>query len=412
MSEHRAEVLRPAAGGLKAAIMGWAMGQLPLVFRILRAFRPILRLGKIFVVTRYDDVREVFLNDAAFRVPYAGKLDVIMGGHPFFLGMDDTPDYRRDTGAMRKVVLPADIPGRLAPMVEKLGEAIVTGANGNLEVVDSLVRAITFDLYMDYFGISHPPGGDLRVFATRLFEFQFADLGNDPALRAEVDEMAPALRNHIQGLIEKRRASGEKIDDVLGRCLIMQAQGAPGFDDGQIRSAMMGFMVGGPPQPPMVVPQALEQLLRRPDALAGAQQAALDNDDKLLAGYFFEALRFDPLAPFMPRVATKTGSIADGTSRAIEVPQGANVYVAFSSAMMDERRIPDPRTFNPRRLPHEYIHFGYGLHQCFGIHMNLALLPLMLKPLLKQPRLRRAPGPAGKLRKRGAFSDTLHVNYG
>jgi cytochrome P450 len=80
--------------------------------------------------------------------------------------------------------------------------------------------------------------------------------------------------------------------------------------------------------------------------------------------------------------------------------------------MMDERRLPDPQTFNPRRLPHEYIHFGYGLHQCFGIHMNRALLPLMLKSLLQQPRLRRAPGAAGKLRKRGAFSDTLHVNYG
>jgi cytochrome P450 len=411
MSENRAEVLRPAAGGLKAAIMGWVMEHLPFGFRILRALRPILHLGNIFVVTRYDDVREVFLNDRAFRVPYAAKLDVIMGHHPFFLSMDDTPDYRRDTEAMRKVVLRSDIPGRLVPMVEKLGQEIVTEANGNLEVVDSLVRRITFDLYMDYFGISNPPGGDLRIFATRLFEFQFADLGNDPALRAEVDQMAPALRDHIQGLIERRRASGKTIDDVLGRCLLMQAQGAPGFTDGQIRSALMGFIVGGPPQPPMVVPQALEQLLRRPDALAGARRAALDDDDKLLAGYVFEAMRFDPLAPVMPRVATKISTIAAGTSRAIEVPEGANVYVAFSSAMMDERRLPDPQTFNPRRMPHEYIHFGYGLHQCFGMHMNLALLPLMLKPLLMQPGLRRAPGPAGKLRKRGAFSDTLHVNY-
>jgi cytochrome P450 len=114
----------------------------------------------------------------------------------------------------------------------------------------------------------------------------------------------------------------------------------------------------------------------------------------------------------MPRVATTKSRIAAGTSRETEVPDGANVYVAFSSAMMDERRVPDPQTFDPRRLPHEYIHFGYGLHQCFGIHMNMALLPLMLKALLKQPGLRRAPGPAGKLRKRGAFSDTLHVNYG
>jgi len=41
-----------------------------------------------------------FLNDPAFRVPYAEKLNVIMGGLPLFLGMDDTPEYRRGTEAM------------------------------------------------------------------------------------------------------------------------------------------------------------------------------------------------------------------------------------------------------------------------------------------------------------------------
>ena len=75
----------------------------------------------------------------------------------------------------------------------------------------------------------------------------------------------------------------------------------------------MGFIVGGPPQPPMVVPQAMEQLLRRPDALAGAQAAARRGDDELLAGYVFEAMRFDPLAPALPRIALRTAMIAAGT---------------------------------------------------------------------------------------------------
>jgi cytochrome P450 len=77
--------------------------------------------------------------------------------------------------------------------------------------------------------------------------------------------------------------------------------------------------------------------------------------------------------------------------------------------MMDERRVPNPRSFDPRRLPHGYIHFGYGLHRCFGIHMNMALLPLMLKLLLRRPQLRRAPGAAGRHRKRGIFADKLYV---
>jgi cytochrome P450 len=404
------EVLRPGPGGFKAWMMARVMQLVPLAFRLLRAVKPIARFGKTVVVTRYDDVREVFLNDPSFRVPYAGKLDVIMGGLPFFLSMDDTPDYRRDTEAMRKVIRTTDIPARLVPRVQEIGEQILAAATSPLEVVD-FVRRITFDLYQEYFGIPNPPGQDLRVLATRLFEFQFADPGNDPALLSEVKAMAPLLRKHIRDLMATRRTSGATQDDVLGRCLDMQTQKEPGFEDDHICSALMGFIVGGPPQPPMVVPQALEQLLRRPQALKEAQEAAQRNDDELLAGYVFEAMRFDPLAPALPRVATKACSIAAGTSRATAVPQGANVLVAFSSAMMDERRIPDPQSFNPRRLAHEYIHFGYGLHQCFGIHMNKALLHLMLKPLLKRPGLRRAPGSDGHLRKNGAFADKLYVCF-
>ena len=118
------------------------------------------RLGKIVIASRYDEVREVYLNDPAFRVPYAEKLDVLMQNKPFFLGMSDTAEYRADTAAMREVVLRSGIPARLVPAVEQLGEQIVAGAGGRLEVVDALVRKITFDVYRDYFGVTDPPGGD------------------------------------------------------------------------------------------------------------------------------------------------------------------------------------------------------------------------------------------------------------
>ena len=122
---------------------------LPFGFRVLRALPRNWRLG-VVLATRYDEVREVFLNDRAFRVPYAEKLDVIMGGHPFFLGMDDTEEYRRDTEAMRKVIRTDDIPARLVPEVERLGDDIVAAGGGRLEVVDA-VRRITFELYQGLF---------------------------------------------------------------------------------------------------------------------------------------------------------------------------------------------------------------------------------------------------------------------
>ncbi len=402
-------VLRPGPRGLKRLVMKAAMAAMPSVFALLRRFKPIPRLGTLYVATRYDDVREVFATDPAFGVPYKAKLDLIMGGEPFFLGMGDTPHYREDTGAMRKVIRPDDLAG-LATRVEAMADGIVTASDGRVEVVDQLVRRVTFDFCSDYFGVPDPPGGDLRVWGTRLFEYQF--VASDQPLIDEVKIIAPALRDHIDQLIAAARKKPEGRDDVLARCVAMQAAGEPGFSDAQIRTALMGFIVGGPPQPPMVVPQAMEQLLRRPDALAGAQAAARANDDAALAGYVLEAMRFDPLAPGLPRTVLQDWTIAAGTPRQRTVPAGATVFNAFASAMMDPRRLPDPDRFDPRRLSHEYIHFGYALHQCFGIHINHATLHMMLKPLLKRHKLRRARGSAGKLRKNGAFAESLTVEFG
>ena len=54
--------------------------------------------------------------------------------------------------------------------------------------------------------------------------------GDDPALRREVDVIAPALRAHIDAQIAAApQASGALKDDVLGRCLALQAEGRAGL---------------------------------------------------------------------------------------------------------------------------------------------------------------------------------------
>ena len=408
LSSH--DILRPAPKGPRAALTAALLRGLPLLFRLARAVWPIPKVGRNVFTTRYDDVIEVFENDRAFGVPYKTNLDVIMDNQPFFLSMGDTPAYHAARDAMLRAVRREDIAERLAPRTEAMAEAIVARAGGRIEVVDQLVRQVTFDLLGDYFGIARPPHGDLRVWATHLFEFQFADDGSK-ALRDAGDAIGPALRGHIDNEIARRKASPEKKDDVLGRCLELQAQGEPGYSDLEIRTALMGMIVGGPPQPPMVVPQAMEQLLRRPDALAGAQAAARADDDARLAAYVREAMRFDPIAPGMRRIALADATIAAGTRRARRVPEGAMVMAGMASAMMDRRKVADPGRFDPGRPADNYVHFGYALHQCLGIHINKGILHLMLKPLLKRDNLRRASGREGHLSKRGPFADRLVVRY-
>jgi cytochrome P450 len=323
--------------------------------------------------------------------------------------MGDTPVYRQQLDAMRAVVRDGDLDG-LAQGAETKARELVAASGGRIDVVE-MVRRVTFDLLCAYFGVSAPAEGRIDVWASRLFEFQFTGSIENAAWLAEVQALSAAFRDHLDKVIAARKAEGQGPDDVLRRCLALQAQGAPGYSDVEIRTALLCMVVGGPPQPPMVVPQALDQLLRRPRWLAESQVAARAGSDDALRRLVLEAMRFDPLAPGLFRKALEDWTIARGTSRARKIPKNARVLAAFASAMMDSRRIDAPREFHPDRVAAEYVHFGHGLHECFGRFINHATLHRMLKPLLEQPGLRRARGGSGRLSKRGGFADRLVVEF-
>ena len=393
--------------GLKRWITGAVLNALPTVFGLLRRWKPIVGLGGMWLVTRYDDVLEAFTADRAFGVPYAGNLAVITGGEPFFLGLPNSPQYHAQLDAMRAVFLAADL-ARLGEAAEARAAALVAAAPGRIDVVD-LIRRVTFGIFGDYLGIPEPANGRLDVWSSRLFEYQFTGSPADKPWTAEAAEIAAAFRAHIDAAIATRKSAGGGEDDVLGRCLARAAAGEVGYSDIEIRTALLCMIVGGPPQPPMVVPQAIEQLLRRPSWLAAAGEAARAGDDRRLHDIVYEAMRFDPLAPGLKRLVIEDYTVARGTPHEKTVPRGKTLIVAFASAMMDERRVPDPAHFDPNRRPHEYVHFGHGMHECFGRMINDATLHRMVKPLLARPGLRRVPGGAGHLVKNGPFSESLGV---
>lgn len=373
---------------------------------VLRNLFPVARLGKYCAVTRYEDVTAVLTRDQDFPTDYTAKLDVILGGQPFMLGLPAGSAFNEAVAAMRSTMLPSDIPNRLVPGTLAAAQAGVDAGKGTLEVV-GFIRDLTFTTLGNYFGTPAPRTGDMKAWAQTLFKFLFADMGNDPALLVQAQTVGKQLRDYIDTLIAARKAlGGVGPDDVLGRALKLQAQGAPGLSDIQIRTALAGFVVAGLPQPAMAAPQALNQLLNRDKALAGAQKAALANDNATFGAYFFEALRFDPLAPFLMRQ-----TLTDQTLSGHKIPAGTMVFAVIQSAMMDGRVVKKPNDFDIKRPPNNYLSFGVGMHTCFAKAINEATIPLMLRPLLAKKTLKRAPGAAGQLVKAGPFAQSLVVNY-
>jgi hypothetical protein len=59
----------------------------------------------------------------------------------------------------------------------------------------------------------------------------------------------------------------------------------------------------------------------------------------------------------------------------------------------------------------EYLHFGYGLHTCFGRAVNGVQIPELVAALLRLPNLRRAPGSAGRIYYDGPFPNRLVLEF-
>jgi cytochrome P450 len=369
------------------------------VFAVLRAFQPNLALkrpfvkaygnsGAVVIVTRRSDVLEVLSRDADFEVVYGPRMRTITGGADFFLGMQPGWPYERDVSAMRLAARRSDVPKIVLPLASRMAREIVDAAPGALDVAADLAGPIPAAIVETYFGVTGPDRADLIDWTTTLFHYLFVDLAADPALGARAEAAAAALRDRIGALVAERKGS-EPRDDVLGRCLALQAAGTPGMDDRGIRDNLVGLAIGAVPTIAKAATLALDALFDRPGALSSAQAAAAAGDAARLEGFVWEALRFNPHNPVIYRRAVRDATIAAGAFRAQRVKQGAMVFAANHSAMFDPLAVPDPAAFRPDRPFETYIHWGYGLHRCFGDAINRAAIPAILAPLLAKPGLRR-----------------------
>jgi cytochrome P450 len=381
------------------------------LFAVLRAVKPILIIKGIAIVTRYADVQEVLSRDDVFQVTYGEKMKVVGDGQNFFLGMQNSPEYERDETHMRTVIRRTDIPGVVAPFVAKTAESLVAASGGHIDVVSQLAKVVPTRLIGSYFGCPGNSETELAEWASTIFQYLFADLNNDPKLDSVVRGIAPKIRAWLDAIIAKRKAQPVQTDDVLGRCLTLQAAGLPAMDDITIRNNLVGLLVGAIPTTSKCCAQALDELLKRPAELEKAQQAASAGDGALLSQCVFEALRFNPNNPGLFRIAGQDYTVAKGSPHATLIPKGATVFAATQSAMFDDRMVDSPNEFQIGRPDYIYMHFGFGLHSCFGKYINGVQIPGILKPLLQRKGLRRAAGESGKLQYAGPFPSGLGVEF-
>jgi cytochrome P450 len=252
-----------------------------------------------------------------------------------------------------------------------------------------------------YLGVPPPESGEETMMTWMRALFDNAFVADDVRARALTEAHAPAVRAHLEALIVERRAEPTSTGDtVLDRLLAAQD------DDDLVRRNIAGLIIGAVDTTSKALCLAVDELLRRPAAMATARAAALAHDDELVGRHLHEALRFRPHQPMVLRHC-RAGATLGGRS----IRPGAKIAVVTQSAVFDRRAVHRPRAFDVERPLGGYLTFGGGMHECFGKAINDVALPVLAGGLLRLPGLARAAGRDGRVRYDGGFPDRFVLAF-
>ena len=400
------------SAGIIARLAQWVLDDPEWLFSILRRFWPIphLPFTSWWMVTRFDDVKEVLAQDQVFEVPFGRKITELNCGPNYLLGMQAGEAYWRQQELVMAAFRLDDVATTVIPKTREFAARTIKRSPGRLDAIQDLVTRIPVMLCQHYYGIAIEDKVKFAQYTIAMSTYMFGAT-NKPAYRRAALAGAEQVRRIVDQAIAEAKRMPTSGGTVLARLVDMQRNGAADLTDSVIRAILIGMIDGFVPTNTMAGGHILEMLLRKPVFMARAQAAASADDDALLKRCLFEAMRFKPLNPGPFRSCAEDYTIASGTARATLVRRGARVLVGTQSAMFDERRVDEPYAFNPDRPPSNYMLFGYGLHWCVGAFIAEAQIIQTMKPLLLKNGLRRAPGSAGRLELLGAFPEHLFVEF-
>ncbi len=386
-----------------------------LAWPLLR-FMPTIAFRNLVLVTRHADVSEVLDRDEDFTIAEvnAAAMDRVNG--PFVLGMDRSPLLLRERSILQQSIHDGDA-DRIRSFASSTAAELVEQARARrrIDVVQDLARPAAVRLVAHHFGIPGPDEETTKRWMRAIFHEAFLNGAGDPGVRRAGERASAELHTYTDDLIAVRQSqitAGEPApDDVLTRLVRLQDDEATRLSDEALRRNICGVVVGAVETTSKATAHAVDQLLRRGAAFRRARTAAAAGDVDEVGRHAFEALRFNPINPVLTRHAARTTVLAAGTRRERSIPSGRTVYAAVLPAMFDPSVFSDPYRFRVDRPAPPYLHFGSGLHSCFGRYVNVIQIPELVAALLRLDGLRRAPGPVGTITYDGPFPDRLLLDF-
>lgn len=364
-------------------------------FEELRAKKPIFATAKGTLFAKFEDVVEILTLPSVFTV---GLYEPKMEG--YLMAEDDTALHMREKSIMQAMLNRDDLP-RIRDLIAERSRDTLAASGHRIELVNSYCRTIPTLLVQEYFGLD---GIDPAKLIKWSYWSQYDSFHNQPfdkvddpdAIHANSLQARDEIRAYLGELIPRRLAqiqAGTAKDDIVTRMLSTRFPDSIDFPMDRLGRNIGGLLIGAVETTAQAVAQIIQEILRRPDVLKLAKAAIQADDVQAFDSIVWEALRFNPIAPYLFRISASDYTVAQGTERETFIPKGTMVLPLVLSAMFDPDRFPDPYEFNPARPWYNTFHFGFGLHECLGKHIGMVMIPEMVKQVIMLPGI-QADSPA------------------
>jgi len=327
-------------------------------WRRLRDEAPVYyneRFG-FWALSRFSDVLAASLDTETFSSARGITLDSIGDPIPFpIMIMMDPPLH----DSFRKVVSRAYTPRRIAALEDRIRELCA-------EYLDPFVGEGGFDFVRD-FGMRLP----VMVISTllgfpeedhdQLREWSDVSLHREEGKEGATPEAQAAMNltiTYYMSQIEQRRRQPR--DDMISALteadLVTPTGEVRKLDDLEVMGMLALISNAGNETVARMLGWAALVLDEYPDA-----RREMAEDTSLISAGVEELLRYEAPSPIQGRYVTR-----DIELHGTVLPEGAKLALLTGSAGRDERKYPNPDTYDIHRSIDRHVTFGYGAHFCLG----------------------------------------------
>ena len=330
--------------------------------------------GKLWVITRHEDVQHVSRDSSTFRnAPDCfiddGVNNPSTGGTELLMINLDAPDHIK----LRKLINKGFTPRRVAQLGDMLRErtnAIIDGLadRGSADLVHDLALWLPLHVIADMVGV---PEADRAM----VFDWTEKTFGFDPSVTPEERQAASmAMFAYADAMCEERAKDAEPREDLMSVLLNAEVDGEK-LTAFQIELFFMLLQNAGSETTRNLITTGTLALLQHPD-----QYEIMRNDPEVIPTGIEELLRYSTPVVHFSRTATKDTEL--GGKR---IAAGERVLMVYASANRDERAFVDPDSIDVRRNPNDHVAFGAGgPHFCLGANLARIEGRVMFEEILRR----------------------------